>query len=961
MEANQQRWPCDKVRKTFIEFFQGKDHLFVPSSSVVPHNDPTLLFANAGMNQFKPIFLGQVDPKSEQASWKRAANSQKCIRAGGKHNDLDDVGKDTYHHTFFEMLGNWSFGDYFKQEAIDWAMELLTEVYGLDSSRLYATYFGGSDEDGLPADEEARELWKKHLPAERILPFGKKENFWEMGETGPCGPCSEIHYDRIGGRDVSSLVNKDDPNVIEIWNLVFMQFNREQDGSLKRLPASHVDTGMGFERLTSILQDVKSNYDTDIFAPIFARIQEVTGAPAYAGKVGKEDTDLVDTAYRVVADHIRTLCFAISDGAAPGPDDRDYILRKVLRRAVRFGKEILGAKDGFFHQLVGVVLELMGDAFPQLRENPAHIVQTIKEEEESFTATLDKGLKKYHKATAKLTPGQVLSGKAVFKLYDTYGFPVELTQLMAEEKGLGIDWNGFKKEKEAAQQRSRQAQRLAMMSGGPIFELDANAVSELQNASLLPTDDSFKYQTGQDVEAVVKAIWTTNKAFEQYSSGEAGLVLDCTNFYAESGGQMYDMGVMKVKGREGVTFAVCEVQSYGGYVLHSGTCSGGEIRVGDVLQLTVELSRRLPLMANHTTTHLVNHALRAVLGGVVDQKGSLVLPERLRFDFSYGKALTAEQLEKVDQHVQAVIARDLQVYIQNVALQQALAMPCVRAMFGETYPDPVRVVSVGAALEELLQDPDNPKWSEFSVELCGGTHLSRSSEAECFTIVAEEALARGIRRLVALTGKPAQEAIHRGEELAKAVALLKNKKGEDLKCAVTDLAKQLDEAVVPASKRYIIRDSLDQFRRTVADSTKNTKAEQLELAQQYAEQVVSDLQASPDSRFHVGILQVNSFTVALTNAIKAIQEKHPSLPVLLLSADNTNPKKPKATVVCQVPQSVVDSTSLKANGWAAAVAEVLGGKGGGKPTTAQGSGPKLRQLDAALVTAKDYASRLLAP
>ncbi|KAJ6807820.1 alanine--tRNA ligase [Iris pallida] len=406
------QWPASRVRETFIDFFSSrKSHVRWESSPVVPHDDPTLLFANAGMNQFKPIFLGTADPSHPLGKLRRACNTQKCIRAGGKHNDLDDVGKDTYHHTFFEMLGNWSFGDYFKKEAIEYAWELLTEVYKLPTDRIYATYFGGDEKAGLAPDNEARDIWLSFLPQQRVLPFGCKDNFWEMGETGPCGPCTEIHFDRIGNRDAASLVNNDDPTCIEIWNLVFIQFNRESNGSLKPLPAKHVDTGMGFERLTSILQKKMSNYDTDVFLPIFDAIQQATKAPPYAGKVGKDDVDKVDMAYRVVADHIRTLSFAIADGSRPGNEGREYVLRRILRRAVRYGREFLNAEKGFFSGLVGVVVKAMGGTFPELKQHEAKIIEIIAEEEETFGRTLTKGQEKFQKAAQEVS-GKILSGQA---------------------------------------------------------------------------------------------------------------------------------------------------------------------------------------------------------------------------------------------------------------------------------------------------------------------------------------------------------------------------------------------------------------------------------------------------------------------------------------------------------------------------------------------------------------------
>ncbi|KAF2581855.1 hypothetical protein F2Q68_00006720 [Brassica cretica] len=517
------------------------------------------------MNQYKPIFLGTADPNTELSKLTRACNTQKCIRAGGKHNDLDDVGKDTYHHTFFEMLGNWSFGDYFKKEAIEWAWELLTKVYGLPTDRIYATYFGGDEKAGLQPDNEARDIWLKFLPPGRVLPFGCKDNFWEMGDTGPCGPCTEIHYDRVGNRDAASLVNNDDPTCLEIWNLVFIQFNRESDGSLKPLPAKHVDTGMGFERLTSVLQNKMSNYDTDVFMPIFDDIQkyyhrcclyvkwvmspgnsmnsnlrlcvrwEATGARPYSGKVGVEDVDRVDMAYRVVADHIRTLSFAIADGSRPGNEGREYVLRRILRRAVRYGKEILKAEEGFFNGLVSSVIRVMGDTFTELKEHEKKITEIIKEEEASFCKTLAKGIEKFQKA-GQAVQGNTLSGEDAFVLWDTFGFPLDLTQLMAEERGLLVDVDGFNKAMEEARERSRSAQN--KQAGGSIV-MDADATSKLHKAGVLATDDSFKYTWFKDHESEVKAIYTGSAFLESSAAGDnVGLVLTSSSFYAEQGGQV---------------------------------------------------------------------------------------------------------------------------------------------------------------------------------------------------------------------------------------------------------------------------------------------------------------------------------------------------------------------------------------------------------------------------------------
>ncbi|GMH50878.1 hypothetical protein TrRE_jg12376, partial [Triparma retinervis] len=517
MTFDHPEWPMKKVRSAFIDYFvKTRGHKFWPSSPCVPHDDPTLLFANAGMNQYKPLFLGTADPNLEISTLKRACNTQKCIRAGGKHNDLDDVGKDVYHHTFFEMMGNWSFGDYFKEEAIEWAWACLIDVYGLDKERLYATYFGGNDQ--TPPDHEARDIWLKYLPASRVLPFDAADNFWEMGATGPCGPCVEIHYDRIGGRDAASLVNADLPSVIEIWNNVFIQYNREADSSLRKLPAQHVDTGMGFERLASILQGKDSNYDTDVFTPLFEAIRLVTGARPYGGKVGTDDEGYVDMAYRVVADHVRTLTFAITDGAVPSNDGRGYVLRRVLRRAVRYGRQNLGAKLGFFSKLVPTLVEHMGEAFPEIVRKKDFVIQNLKLDVEGFE------------------------------------------RKMQEEKDLSA------------------AARKAKMSGGSGKEmvLEAEQTAALIARGIETTVDDQKYVWEKDIETVVKACFVGRNETEDKTGfkdsitkedGACGLILSATNFYAEQGGQIYDTGTIKCPTG---TLRVDCVQVYGGYVLHLG-------------------------------------------------------------------------------------------------------------------------------------------------------------------------------------------------------------------------------------------------------------------------------------------------------------------------------------------------------------------------------------------------------
>lgn len=761
-------WSGDRVRSTFIDYFVKKQsHVFVRSSPVVPHNDPTLLFTNAGMNQFKPVFLGQVDPSSPFASMKRATNTQKCIRAGGKHNDLDDVGKDVYHHTFFEMLGNWSFGDYFKQEAIDWAMDLLLNVYGLPRERLYATYFGGNEAMGLAPDLEAREIWLRHLPSSRVLPFGMKENFWEMGEVGPCGPCSEIHFDRIGGRDASAFVNCDDPNVLEIWNLVFIQFNRETDGKLKTLPAKHVDTGMGLERLTSVLQHKMSNYDTDLFQPLFEAIQKVTGARSYTGKVGKEDTDGIDMAYRVLADHTRTLCFAISDGAVPSRDGRGYVVRRILRRAVHFARQRMHAPANSLARLIPTCVNLMKGAFPEIVKNQGVILQTIEEEELQFTRTLDKGEELFEKMIVESKDG-MLPGSVAFKLYDTYGFPVDLTSIMAEERGLKLDMKGYAAKMEIARELSR-AVSTGEKKGIEKIVLEGEQVNTLQKKGIAATVDSFKYQMGELEECRVVAICAPDSgaffvdSLESSSGFAAGVILEKTNFYAESGGQLGDSGLLRFG--DGGKFSIVDVKSWGGYVVHLGTLEVGSIKVGDAVTAAVELDARLPTAANHTATHVLNFALRKTLGPSIEQKGSLVASDRLRFDFNHNGPVSPANLEEIENTVRSLISENLPVYSKVAELPKARAVRTLRAVFGETYPDPVRMVTVGSPADGMLSSPADEKWMQFSAELCGGTHLSSLSQAQDFAIITEEGIAKGIRRIVAFTRDKAKEAHREAQDL----------------------------------------------------------------------------------------------------------------------------------------------------------------------------------------------------
>ncbi|WJX45090.1 alanine--tRNA ligase [Trifolium repens] len=937
------QWPAKRVRDTFVKFFEDKNHVYWKSSPVVPFNDPTLLFANAGMNQYKPIFLGTADPNTALSKLSRACNTQKCIRAGGKHNDLDDVGKDTYHHTFFEMLGNWSFGDYFKEEAITWAWELLTKVYKLPSDRIYATYFGGDEKIGLSPDTEARDIWLKFLPPGRVLPFGCKDNFWEMGDTGPCGPCTEIHFDRIGNRDAASLVNNDDPTCIEIWNLVFIQFNREADGSLKSLPAKHVDTGMGFERLTSILQNKMSNYDTDVFMPIFDAIQLATGARPYSGKVGPEDADKVDMAYRVVADHIRTLSFAIADGSRPGNEGREYVLRRILRRAVRYGREVLKAEEGFFNGLVNVVANLLGNVFPELKQQEVHIRNVIQEEEESFGRTLVKGIAKFNTAVQHVQ-GNILSGEVAFELWDTFGFPLDLTQLMAEEKKLQVDVEGFNSAMEAARERSRTAQN--KQAGGAIV-MDADATSALHKRSIAPTDDSFKFVWLKDHESVVKAIYTGSEFVDSVNAdGDVGVILESTSFYAEQGGQIFDTGSLDF---QNASFQVHNVQVFGGFVLHIGNGTG--ISVGDKVVCKVDYGRRALIAPNHTCTHMLNFALREVLGNHVDQKGSIVLPEKLRFDFSHGKPVDADSLRRIESIVNEQIKAELDVNAKEVTLADAKRINGLRAVFGEVYPDPVRVVSVGQKVEDLLADPENEKWLSISSELCGGTHISNTREAKAFALLAEEGIAKGIRRITAVTTDRASDAMKLADEFEQQVDDAAKLEGSLLEEKVSSLKGNVETLSIPAAKKAEIKTKIallqDQVRKAQKRVAEENKRKAVAITAEKADLAVSDGKSFCISHVDVG-LDVAAVREAVT---KVIDQK--GLPVMVFSTDETTNK----AVVCAGVPDKGDKGKLDVSEWLSnALGPLKGRCGKGKGGLATGQGTDASQVNEAMDLAVKFAS-----
>ncbi|MBM4098703.1 MAG: alanine--tRNA ligase [Planctomycetes bacterium] len=930
-----------EIRSAYIRFFEEKcGHTMVPSSPAIPFDDPTLLFANAGMNQFKDVFLGRGT-----RTYTRAVNTQKCIRAGGKHNDLEDVGRDTYHHTFFEMLGNWSLGDYFKKEAIEWAFELLTRVYGIDPNRLYATWCAGDPKQGVEPDHESRDLWLRLLPADHVIPGSMKDNFWEMGETGPCGPCTEIHFDRIGGRNAAEKVNTGDPDVLEIWNLVFIQFNREPGGRLTQLPAKHVDTGMGLERLVSVLQDKRSNYDTDVFGPIFELTQKVTGTRPYRGML----EDPVDVAYRVIADHVRCLSIAVADGAAPGNEGRNYVLRRILRRAIRAGHQHLGAREPFIYKLVPAVVTTLGDTFPTLVQNAARVVHAIREEEIAFGKTLERGIALFDEAAKRAGAAKRISAQDAFSLHDTFGFPIDLTQVMAQERGMAVDAEGYEKLMEAARERSREGG-----SKGDGFRLPPPDVLEKLRTALHvhPTDDSGRDDpkpTNADVAAIWDGNQLVNKAVEEQ---RVALVFRKTPFYAEAGGQVGDTGLIELQGGAVRThrFKVEDTQRAGEFVMHVGRLEHGNVSVGEHATLTVERSRRERVAANHTGTHLMNHALREVLGGEVEQRGSLVADDRLRFDFTHPKAMTPDELAKVEVMVNAAIARKAVVDTATVPLAQAKAINGVRAVFGERYPDPVRVVAVGATVQEMLADPSNARWRGCSVEFCGGTHAKGGGDVQHFAVLSEGASSAGIRRIFAVTGTAAQAAAGAAAKLEERLAKAKRMMGEGLASEVASIAQALTEIPVSVTFRHRMEPALAALRDQVKEWRKAQEGANRDA-------VVSQAREIAERATGAAIVETveGADPAALLSALSAVRAKRPDSAILLMSADED---AGKVSIAADVPKALQDK-GLRAGDWARAAAEACGGKGGGRPDFAQAGGKEPARLPEALRAAKAFAGARL--
>ena len=911
---------ANQIRQQFIDFFVKKHgHTFVPSSSVVPHDDPTLLFTNAGMNQFKDVFLG-----TGTRPYKRAADTQKCIRAGGKHNDLEDVGKDTYHHTFFEMLGNWSFGDYFKKEAIRWAWELLTEVWKLDKGRLHVTVFEGGE--GLAPDDEAAALWRSETDIDptHIHKGSKKDNFWEMGDTGPCGPCSEIHIDRTPDKSGGKLVNKGTEDVIEIWNLVFIQFNRGEDKTLTPLPAKHVDTGMGFERITAVLQGKASNYDTDVFTPIMDAIGDLVHKK-YGGRLD----DPNDVAFRVVADHLRMLTFAITDGALPSNKGRGAVVRSVLRRAFRFGYQRFGQREPFIWKLVPALVEHMGDAYPELKINPARVQDTIKDEEADFLRTIERGLSLFQEAASQAEKqGAQISGKAIFDLYTTYGFPPDLTRQMSQERNLSLDEDGFQGLMREHEEKSRGGFRPPppmvvrapemppdVFGGGSVFIGRVPPPQQAASGGLPATDDRPKWN-GPTAEGTVLG-WIAGNQFNtrgQLPDTEVDLILDRTCFYAEQGGQVGDKGTVRTP--TGL-FEVSQTMKVGNTVLHRGRVVDGHIECGQHATLEVS-SLRVHTMRNHTATHLLNWALRKVLGEHVEQKGSLVDADKTRFDFTHKQALTPEQIAEVERLVNERIYADLPVRAVTLPLAEAKKIQGVRAVFGEKYPDPVRVLLIG---------PESPEEAtlEHSVEFCGGTHLAHTGQAGFFKIVGQELVGKGVRRVVAVTGR---EAVATVQRLASVVDDLTSR----FNCAPEDLPRRIEVLQDEVKKLQA------QLRKGAASDLAGAGDRLLAQAVELngSKVIVGEMPAAPVEQ--------------MRQQLDRLREKAKSVVVVVGWADEG-----KVGLMSLVTDDL-GKKGLHAGKLVGEVAKVVGGKGGGPPTgIAQAGGREAGKLAEALQLAKKLA------
>lgn len=869
-----------EIRQAFLDFFHSKGHQVVASSSLVPNNDPTLLFTNAGMNQFKDVFLGL-----DKRNYSRATTAQRCVRAGGKHNDLENVGYTARHHTFFEMLGNFSFGDYFKHDAIQYAWELLTgeQWFNLPKERLWVTVY--------ETDDEAYEIWEKEvgIPRERIIRIGDNkggpyasDNFWQMGDTGPCGPCTEIFYDHgdhIWGGPPGSP-EEDGDRYIEIWNIVFMQFNRQADGTMEPLPKPSVDTGMGLERIAAVLQHVNSNYEIDLFRTLIEAVAKVTGA-----------TDLSNKSLRVIADHIRSCAFLIADGVIPSNENRGYVLRRIIRRAVRHGN-MLGAKDTFFYKLVAPLIEVMGPAGEDLKRQQAQVEQVLKTEEEQFARTLERGLALLDEELANLK-GDTLDGETAFRLYDTYGFPVDLTADVCRERNIKVDEKGF----EAAMEEQR---RRARESSG--FGADYNAMIRVDSAS------EFKGYDQTELTAKVTALFVDGKAVEQISAGQdAVVVLDETPFYGESGGQVGDKGELK---GNGFVFTVNDTQKYGQAIGHIGKLAQGALKVGDGVKAEVDEARRERIRLNHSATHLMHAALRQVLGTHVAQKGSLVNDKGLRFDFSHFEAMKPEEIRAVEDIVNAQIRRNLPVETNIMELEAAKAKGAM-ALFGEKYDECVRVLSMG----------------DFSTELCGGTHASRTGDIGLFRIVSESGTAAGVRRIEAVTGEGALAMVHaQNEQLHDIAQLLKGD------------SQNLNDKV-----------------RAMLDRTRQLEKELQQLKAQQAAQESASLTSKAQEIKGVKLLvsELSGVEPKMLRTMVDDLKNQLGTAVIVLATVSEG----KVSLIAGVSKDVTDR--VKAGELVGMVAQQVGGKGGGRPDMAQAGGTDAQALPAALASVEDWVTAKL--
>ena len=891
------------------------------------------------------------------------------------------------------MLGNWSFGDYFKKEAIQFSWELLTKVYGLEPDRLYVTYFEGSKSGDLEPDNEARELWKfVGVADDHLLTGNMKDNFWEMGDQGPCGPCSEIHYDRIGGRNAAHLVNQDDPNVLEIWNNVFIQYNREPDKSLRPLPNKHVDTGLGFERLVSVLQNKSSNYDTDVFTPLFETIQKATGAREYRGKFGDEDPDGIDTAYRVVADHVRTLTFAISDGAPPNNEGRGYVVRRVLRRGARYARRYFNSDIGeFFSKIVPTLVKQMGDMFPEIKKKESDVIEILNEEEESFAKTLDRGERQFehYAQQSKLKDSSKLHGADVWRLYDTFGFPVDLTRLMAEERKLTIDDMEF----EEARLKAKEASRGIKKSVSDELKLDVHDIDRLERMPhASKTNDSAKYGRS-NITARIQAIYHKKTFIETTSetpeSDQIGLVLDRTNFYAEQGGQENDTGRIIIDGVAEVE--VTNVQVYGGYVLHTGYMKYGHFSLDNEVICEYDELRRWPIRNNHTGTHILNFALREVLGDGVDQRGSLVAMEKLRFDFSHKAAVSDVELEQIEELSTKYIRQNCVVYAKDVPLATARQINGLRAVFGETYPDPVRVVSVGVEVEELLADVANEKWKGVSVEFCGGTHVAKTEDIKDLIILEESGIAKGIRRIIAVTGEDA----HKVQRVAslfseKITKLEKMQHGAEKEAEVKSMQQELGQLDISAITKSRFRERMTKVVKGQLEEQKAIQKAETKKATE-AVTVFFAREENAAKKVLVQKLPIGANAKAVGEALNFVKGKRKDKNVYLFAADEAEGRVVHGCHVSEVSSSSLLSYSplfsilvsfpvfswsagtemdveltckqeaskqgASATEWANTISNVVGGKAGGKGPTSIGNGTEPGKVDEAVEAATKYLEK----